>query len=215
MSSIFLTTNRRDKTTGLCFNAAKSNYRVEIEYQKDEPVMRIRDKTYSLSHIQSINGYEPLGVKIMRSLSEVTDLDRFIASEYDGWAKISVENIEQRDGLTIIQTPEEDINWYFDEPVLWDKDQEDFVKLVENFSNGDSSQLENIYTRPINATLEDNVSVKKHKDSSWQVALEEPDENQEEDMSSLINFDLKSVLGTMSLLTMIFIIVFLTVLLFI
>jgi hypothetical protein len=165
-------------------NAAETDQNVNLMYESEIPTLVINDQKYKLSHTQVVGEKKSLEVKIMDAISTSNNINDLIMSNYDGWYQIDVKSVNTEDTKSVIQTTNDNLNWVFDEPIVWDEEQEDIVKILESFANGDKDQLTDIYIRPINATMDNSrIDTKTHRDTNWEIALEEPNTQPKKDIS--------------------------------
>lgn len=175
ISDPFQTDNCRD-----LLSATQSNATVSVKYSNGEPVLQFGDNNYQLSHVRSANDNMSIEREVIDELDEYSYENGFIDSEYDGWAKIPVKDVYDKDDCTVIETEsEDDFNWVFQQPVVWDE-TEDLVKLLETFANGDPEQLDHIYIRPSSPVSSSSSTRTREEDEyNWEVAVEEPNEDEE------------------------------------
>lgn len=177
----FQTDNCRD-----LLSATQSNATVSVKYSNGEPVLQVGSNNYQLSHVRSANDNMSLEREVIDELDEYSYESSFIDSEYDGWAKVPVNDVYDQDDCTVVETDDEDdFNWVFQQPVVWDE-TEDLVKLLETFANGDPEQLNHIYIRPCSPVSSNSSTRTRQEDEyNWEIALEEPKNEETEGSGNL------------------------------
>lgn len=161
--------------------AVQSDTKVSLEYENGDPVLSVGNNSYQLVHARTVGQNGSIERDLVHELDQYSYDDSFIESEYDGWAKVPVKEVYDQNGCTIVETDNNDeFNWVFDEPVVWDE-TDDLVKLLETFANGDPDCLDFIYIRPKSpASSRYSVRTRSADNYNWEIALEEPTSNEKE-----------------------------------
>lgn len=158
-------------------------------FQDKNPYININDSKISVDIFRDNRDIRDiLDTKKYEKFSKCLNL-----SEYDVWLNVKLDSFELSDDTDNIMIEVSDFNkkWILDNPKFWNKDNENAVKLIENFANGDPNNLDHILVRP-RYEYDQSISTALSEDKSWLLALEKPnktttDINQDDSKSKYLD----------------------------